>query len=168
MNLVFLCSIGLGWQKSMAQSLQFPPPYYLSSSISRFNRHLKILGRHHRIPIIKSFWIRSALATSTGACSQRSPEFKFASHTALPPYLQSEWRPILSGWICCGVSVYSLSKLVPLSGARGNSLLRSPFRIWRAWETGFCCWGFFFWSELWRTICNRRICGRPHWTVHIR
>ncbi|KAL0374860.1 UNVERIFIED_CONTAM: ABC transporter B family member 29, chloroplastic [Sesamum radiatum] len=36
--------------------------------------------------------------------------------TALKPYLQSEWRPIISGWLCSAISVYSLSRIVPLAG----------------------------------------------------
>lgn len=106
----------------MAQLLQFPPPYYPSSFPSRFYRNLNSIGQRRSFPIIKSYRIRSELATTAAACNQRSPAIKFASHTALSPYLQSEWRPILSGWLCSAVSVYSLSKLVPLAGQLSSSI----------------------------------------------
>ncbi|KAH6802768.1 ABC2-like protein 12 [Perilla frutescens var. frutescens] len=109
-------------QKSIAHFLQCPPPYYSSSSPSLFHRNLKILGRKCKIPIIKNCRIRAALATSAAACNHRSPPIKTSSLTALSPYLQSEWRPILSGWLCSAVSVYSLSKLVPLAGQLSSSI----------------------------------------------
>ncbi|XP_076902338.1 ABC transporter B family member 29, chloroplastic-like [Bidens hawaiensis] len=35
---------------------------------------------------------------------------------SIKPYIQSEWKPILTGWLCSAVSVYSLSRLVPKVG----------------------------------------------------
>ncbi|XP_057777936.1 ABC transporter B family member 29, chloroplastic [Salvia miltiorrhiza] len=99
----------------MAQFLQFPPPY---SSSSLFHNNLKILARYRKISILNHGRIRSPAA----ACSYRPPPIKFAPLTALSPYLQSEWRAILSGWLCSAVSVYSLSKLVPLAGQLSSSI----------------------------------------------
>ncbi|XP_047978297.1 ABC transporter B family member 29, chloroplastic isoform X1 [Salvia hispanica] len=106
----------------MAQFLQFPPPHYPSSSPSLFHRNLNILGRHRKIAILNHGRIRSAIATRAASCSYRPPPIKFPSLTALSPYLQSEWRPILTGWLCSAVSVYSLSKLVPLAGQLSSSI----------------------------------------------
>ncbi|KAJ0603503.1 putative Type 1 protein exporter [Helianthus annuus] len=36
--------------------------------------------------------------------------------TSLKPYVQSEWKTIINGWICSAVSVYTLSKIVPKAG----------------------------------------------------
>ncbi|KAJ0785218.1 putative bacterial ABC-type protein transporter [Helianthus annuus] len=36
--------------------------------------------------------------------------------TSLKPYVQSEWKTIINGWICSAVSVYTLSKIVPKVG----------------------------------------------------
>ncbi|KAG6433913.1 hypothetical protein SASPL_105532 [Salvia splendens] len=109
-------------QTSIAQILQFPPSYYPSSSPSLFHRNLNILGRHRKIAILNHGRIRSAIATMAAACSYRPPSIKFPSLADLSPYLQSEWRPILTGWLCSAVSVYSLSKLVPLAGQLSSSI----------------------------------------------
>ncbi|KAK6139846.1 hypothetical protein DH2020_026421 [Rehmannia glutinosa] len=103
----------------MAQLLQFSPPY---SSSSLFHLKLKIPIHSGKNPITNHCPIRfpikssSAHATNAAPCNRPSPPIKFASLTALKPYLQSEWRPILSGWLCSAISVYSLSRIVPLTG----------------------------------------------------
>lgn len=109
-------------QTSMAQFLQFPPSYNPSSSPSLFHRNHNILGRHREIAILNHGRIRYAIAPRAAACSYRPPPIKFPSLTALSPYLQSEWRPILTGWLCSAASVYSLSKLVPLAGQLSSSI----------------------------------------------
>ncbi|GER41885.1 lipid A export ATP-binding/permease protein MsbA [Striga asiatica] len=114
----------------MAQFLQFHPPYSSSRSPSLFHLNLKIPTFSHgqilhtsRCPVrfpIKPF---SALAASAAEPGGRlSPLIKLASVTALKPYLQPEWRPILSGWLCSAVSVYSLSKIVPLAGKLSSAM----------------------------------------------
>ncbi|KAI3473358.1 hypothetical protein Pfo_030648 [Paulownia fortunei] len=106
----------------MAQFLQFPPLYSSSCSPSLFHLKLKIPAHSGKNPITNhcpfpfSLKPSSALATNAAPCNRPSPPFKVASLTAIKPYLQSEWRPILSGWLCSTISVYSLSKIVPLAG----------------------------------------------------
>ncbi|KAL6988439.1 hypothetical protein U1Q18_014189 [Sarracenia purpurea var. burkii] len=39
-----------------------------------------------------------------------------SSLDSITPYLHSQWRPILAGWVCSAVSVYSLSLMVPEIG----------------------------------------------------
>lgn len=39
-----------------------------------------------------------------------------SSLDSIKPYVQSEWKQILKGWLCSAVSVYSLSKIVPRIG----------------------------------------------------
>ncbi|KAL2503031.1 ABC transporter B family member 29 [Forsythia ovata] len=66
-----------------------------------------------------SYCKSSSTLTTTAASvspSGRPPPIKFTSLISLKPYLQSDWRPILCGWLCSAVSVYSLSKIVPLVG----------------------------------------------------
>ncbi|KAL8213815.1 hypothetical protein R6Q57_003264 [Mikania cordata] len=47
---------------------------------------------------------------------------------SIKPYVQSEWKTIVNGWICSAVSVYSLSRIVPrvgrLSGVTSVGRLR--------------------------------------------
>ncbi|KAG8376736.1 hypothetical protein BUALT_Bualt09G0094800 [Buddleja alternifolia] len=103
----------------MAQFLQFPPQYSYSSSSSLFHHKFKIPIYNHRALATNHFpslKLSSTLATISTPCNPPSPPIKFASLTVLKPYLQSEWRPILSGWLCSAISVYSLSKIVPLAG----------------------------------------------------
>ncbi|KAM7526043.1 hypothetical protein LguiA_015945 [Lonicera macranthoides] len=54
-------------------------------------------------------------------CSTRSPNSNhfvppITPLDSLKPYLQSQWNPILKGWLCSSISVYSLSKIVPRIG----------------------------------------------------
>ncbi|PIN19491.1 Peptide exporter, ABC superfamily [Handroanthus impetiginosus] len=106
----------------MAPLLQFSPPCSSSASPSLFRLKLKILSQNGRTPIASRCSIPSSVkpvsvvATNATPSSRPYPPIKFPSLTALKPYLQSEWRPILSGWLCSGISVYSLSKIVPLAG----------------------------------------------------
>ncbi|CAA2970494.1 ABC transporter B family member 29, chloroplastic [Olea europaea subsp. europaea] len=70
-------------------------------------------------PFSVSFCKSSSTPTTTATATSpngRPPPTKFTSLVSLKPYLQSDWRPILSGWVCSAVSVYSLSKIVPLVG----------------------------------------------------
>lgn len=91
----------------MAQFLQF------SSSLSLFHLNFKTPSRkcYHRIK--HSPFPLKSFSTNADPCP---PPIKFSSLTSLTPYLQSEWRPILFGWLCSSISVYSLSKIVPLAG----------------------------------------------------
>ncbi|XP_011094316.1 ABC transporter B family member 29, chloroplastic [Sesamum indicum] len=106
----------------MAQLLRLPPPYYSSCSPSLFHLKLRIPTRiggtriANHFPVSFSLRASSTLATDAAPCNDSSPPIKLASLTALKPYLQSEWRPIISGWLCSAISVYSLSRIVPLAG----------------------------------------------------
>lgn len=41
---------------------------------------------------------------------------------SLKPYLQSQWQPILYGWLCGAISVYSLSQIVPKVGKLSTTI----------------------------------------------
>ncbi|KAK6915805.1 ABC transporter-like, ATP-binding domain [Dillenia turbinata] len=54
------------------------------------------------------------------------------SLNSIRPFVQSQWKPILGGWFCSAISVFSLSKLVPrlgqystLLGAGDHSALKN-------------------------------------------
>ncbi|XP_073290372.1 ABC transporter B family member 29, chloroplastic [Primulina huaijiensis] len=105
----------------MAVSLHTTPPF----SCSLF--HLKSHGRLHLQKTLItnrsiSICLKSSYNPAAAAGYLPSPPIKLTSLLSLRPYLQSEWRPILSGWLCSAVSVYSLSKIVPLVG-RLSSLM---------------------------------------------
>ncbi|KAJ9543612.1 hypothetical protein OSB04_023319 [Centaurea solstitialis] len=97
--------------------LLIPPPSSLSSSsllkikrkksnrlnlISTSNSPFPNLGNHHKPYKFNSISC-SSIKLST-------------SLTSIKPYVQSEWKSILKGWICSAVSVYSLSRIVPKVG----------------------------------------------------
>ncbi|KAK4419395.1 ABC transporter B family member 29, chloroplastic [Sesamum alatum] len=109
-------------RRLMAQFLRLPPPYSSSCPPSLFHLKLGIPTRVGRTRIANHFPVpfslrsSSALATDDAPCNASSPSIKLASLAALKPYLQSEWRPIISGWLCSAISVYSLSRIVPLAG----------------------------------------------------
>ncbi|KAK4480830.1 hypothetical protein RD792_011681 [Penstemon davidsonii] len=102
----------------MAQIVQLTSPY----SPSLFHLKLKIPVNKCKTPITNNFPISISIKSSSAsaptiiACTRPSPPIKLTPFTALKPYLQSEWRPILSGWICSALSVYCLSRIVPLAG----------------------------------------------------
>ncbi|XP_020595233.1 ABC transporter B family member 29, chloroplastic-like [Phalaenopsis equestris] len=48
--------------------------------------------------------------------SPQAPRFSSSSFDQIKPHLQSEWEPILKGWICSAVSVCCLSVAVPKAG----------------------------------------------------
>ncbi|XP_051131725.1 ABC transporter B family member 29, chloroplastic [Andrographis paniculata] len=105
----------------MARLLQFPPPCSSCGSLSFLQVKLKVsihggVGKSRiaqRFPVLASPKVSSTCAVSRNSSS---PPVKLASLTELKPYLQSEWRSILCGWLCSAISVYSLSKIVPLAG----------------------------------------------------
>lgn len=45
-----------------------------------------------------------------------TPVIARSSLQSLKPYIESQWQPILSGWLCSAISVYSLSQIVPKVG----------------------------------------------------
>ncbi|KAL0309513.1 UNVERIFIED_CONTAM: ABC transporter B family member 29, chloroplastic [Sesamum radiatum] len=106
----------------MAQFLRLPPPYSSSCPPSLFHLKFRVPTRiggtriANHFPVSFSLRPSSTLATDAAPCNGEAPPIKLASLTALKPYLQSEWRPIISGWLCSAISVYSLSRIVPLAG----------------------------------------------------
>ncbi|XP_028119549.1 ABC transporter B family member 29, chloroplastic isoform X2 [Camellia sinensis] len=59
--------------------------------------------------------IQSSASHTTPSPSNRlSPPL--SSLGSIAPYVQSQWKPILAGWLCSAVSVYSLSLMVPKIG----------------------------------------------------
>nr|XP_016448885.1 PREDICTED: ABC transporter B family member 29, chloroplastic [Nicotiana tabacum] len=101
--------------------------------------------RHHKLTVpyqstkpinIFNFPI-STPALSIKSSLPRAPanSGKFTSLAPLKPYLQSEWQPILCGWICSAISVYSLSKIVPKIGK--FSSLMNPLDVVRLREEFF-------------------------------
>ncbi|EYU35507.1 hypothetical protein ABFS82_10G054900 [Erythranthe guttata] len=109
----------------MAQLFQFTPPSSLFHLNHKIPTHSCRNPPTRQIPF--SLKQSAALTPSAAASNRHSPPVKFASLTALKPYLQSEWRPILSGWLCSAISVYSLSKIVPLSGKLSSILAAADF-----------------------------------------
>ncbi|XP_052172426.1 ABC transporter B family member 29, chloroplastic [Diospyros lotus] len=56
----------------------------------------------------------SANQTNASLSNRRSQPL--SSLPSIFPYLRAQWRPIVSGWVCSAVSVYSLSLMVPKLG----------------------------------------------------
>ncbi|CAK9179181.1 unnamed protein product [Ilex paraguariensis] len=59
--------------------------------------------------------LHSSTPTTSKAFSNRLSQPK-NSLDSIRPFIQSEWQPILKGWLCSAISVYSLSKIVPKMG----------------------------------------------------
>ncbi|XP_057506136.1 ABC transporter B family member 29, chloroplastic-like isoform X2 [Actinidia eriantha] len=59
--------------------------------------------------------IQSSTTGTTASRSNRLPR-PLSSLDSLTPYVRSQWRPILAGWLCSAASAYSLSLIVPKIG----------------------------------------------------
>ncbi|KAD3336360.1 hypothetical protein E3N88_31879 [Mikania micrantha] len=106
--------------------LLIPPSYSSSSSFPNFKSRIS-----NRLNLITTtnphFTKRNHLKPhrfNSISCSLNlSP-----SLDSIKPYVQSEWKTIVNGWICSAVSVYSLSRIVPrvgrLSGVTSVGRLR--------------------------------------------
>ncbi|KAE9465593.1 hypothetical protein C3L33_02499, partial [Rhododendron williamsianum] len=69
--------------------------------------------------------IRSS-STDTAA----SPSDRSSPLDSIKPYVQSQWRPIVAGWACSAVSVFSLSLMVPKIGKLSSAAAAmSPVRV---------------------------------------
>ncbi|XP_059668709.1 ABC transporter B family member 29, chloroplastic isoform X2 [Cornus florida] len=71
-----------------------------------------IINARPRLTLRPSNFVRS----STIYCRSNRFYQSISSLGSIKPYVQSEWKPILKGWLCSAVSVYSLSQIVPRIG----------------------------------------------------
>ncbi|KAK4348350.1 hypothetical protein RND71_031105 [Anisodus tanguticus] len=110
---------------------------------------------HHKLTVpchvtkpITNLILKSPISSSTlstrAAATNSGNKFKspITSLTPLKPYLISEWQPILSGWLCSAISVYSLSKIVPKIGK--FSSLMNPLDVVKLREECLVLGGLFF------------------------
>ncbi|KAG5556548.1 hypothetical protein RHGRI_006971 [Rhododendron griersonianum] len=71
--------------------------------------------------------IRSSSTDTAASPSDRSSPPLPSSLDSIKPYVQSQWRPIVAGWACSAVSVFSLSLMVPKIGKLSSAM--SPVRV---------------------------------------
>ncbi|XP_071689370.1 ABC transporter B family member 29, chloroplastic [Rutidosis leptorrhynchoides] len=97
-----------------SSSLKLNPKSFQLNSTRTRNPH--ITKRHNQYKPYHLTPISCSIKSST-------------SLNSVKPYVQSEWKTILNGWIWSAVSVYSLSKIVPkvgnLSAVKSVELLRN-------------------------------------------
>nr|XP_027072655.1 ABC transporter B family member 29, chloroplastic [Coffea arabica] len=96
----------------MALLFQLTPPVYYSYSPSL--HHLQL--SRHRLSKRHRCIIPSCLKSSTPGANLNSTPHTLARLYPLKPYLQAQWQPVLYGWLCSAISVYSLSQIVPKAG----------------------------------------------------
>ncbi|CDP15433.1 unnamed protein product [Coffea canephora] len=96
----------------MALLFQHTPPVYYSYSPSL--HHLQL--SRHRLSKRHRCIIPSCLKSSTPGANLNSTPHTLARLYPLTPYLQAQWQPVLYGWLCSAISVYSLSQIVPKVG----------------------------------------------------
>ncbi|CAI9097716.1 OLC1v1034188C1 [Oldenlandia corymbosa var. corymbosa] len=93
-----------------------------SLSLHRHSRNLAFLPvQHHRI-IPARLQSSAAGATNSGYKRLLQPVASLSPLYTLKPYLRSELRPILSGWVCGAISVYSLTQIVPKVGTLSSTI----------------------------------------------
>ncbi|KAK4730722.1 hypothetical protein R3W88_023710 [Solanum pinnatisectum] len=128
--------------------IHLKPPYRGRSPPLR--RHKLTVSRQVTNPttnIIFNFSISSSALTiksSSTRAAANSGKFisPITSIAPLKPYLLSEWKSILCGWLCSVLSVYSLSKIVPKVGK--FSSLMNPLDVLRLREECLVLGGLFF------------------------
>ncbi|PHU06430.1 ABC transporter B family member 29, chloroplastic [Capsicum chinense] len=76
------------------------------------------LTASRRLTITSTLNFPTRASASTTRATTNSVKFisSITSLSPIKPYLLSEWKPILSGWISSAISVYALSKIVPKMG----------------------------------------------------
>ncbi|KAK8957114.1 hypothetical protein KSP39_PZI001564 [Platanthera zijinensis] len=99
----------------MAQLLFRPPPIRPTSSIP-FTKNLTISSSIKPSSFPLPFLSSSSLFRLLPLVPPFHSPLLSSSFSQLKPYLQSEWEPILKGWICSAVSVFCLSVAVPKAG----------------------------------------------------
>ncbi|CAI9287887.1 unnamed protein product [Lactuca saligna] len=90
--------------------LLFPPSSALLKFKQRESNRLNLISTR-KSPFTKRDHLKPFKSNSI-SCSLKLP----TSLDSVKPYVQSEWKTIVKGWICSAVSVYSLSKIVPIVG----------------------------------------------------
>ncbi|XP_019265458.1 PREDICTED: ABC transporter B family member 29, chloroplastic-like isoform X2 [Nicotiana attenuata] len=114
--------------------IHLKPPYYGHSPPIRHHKLTVPYQSTKPINIIFNFPIStSALSIKSSSPRAAANSGKFTSLAPLKPYLLSEWQPILCGWICSAISVYSLSKIIPKVG-KFSSLMNPPLDVLRLRE----------------------------------
>ncbi|KAM3324928.1 ABC transporter B family member 29, chloroplastic isoform X1 [Capsicum chacoense] len=90
------------------------PPYHLRTP-SYLHRNLTA---PRRLTTTNTLNFPTRASASTTRATTNSVKFisSITSLSPIKPYLLSEWKPILSGWISSAISVYALSKIVPKMG----------------------------------------------------
>ncbi|XP_057960823.1 ABC transporter B family member 29, chloroplastic isoform X2 [Malania oleifera] len=104
---------------------RFPP----SSSTIISLPSLNLKRKHNCKPTHLTFPLRTPLKPQCFKSSRVTRKTPSAASPippllSLQPFLQSQWKPILKGWTCGVISVYSLSKLVPRVGQFSTILNR--------------------------------------------
>ncbi|KAF7149050.1 hypothetical protein RHSIM_Rhsim03G0074500 [Rhododendron simsii] len=75
-------------------------------------------------PTLAHKTIRSSSTDTAASPSNRS------SLDSIKPYVQSQWKPIVAGWACSAVSVFSLSLMIPKIGEFSSAAAAmSPVRV---------------------------------------
>ncbi|KAL3536100.1 hypothetical protein ACH5RR_004561 [Cinchona calisaya] len=96
---------------------QLTPPvrYSYSPFLHRLTLTNHPLPKRHRY-IIPASLKSSTPDAGTSPSNRLFPPLKLSPLYSLKPYLQSQWQPIVCGWLCSAISVYSLSQIVPKVG----------------------------------------------------
>ncbi|XP_057488712.1 ABC transporter B family member 29, chloroplastic-like isoform X1 [Actinidia eriantha] len=116
MNLTYQSPIPLcSSSPQMALLLLLTPSSSSSKShiYSKFKR--KPIQLHPTLTLKPLPPIQSSTTGTTASRSNRLPR-PLTSLDSLTPYVRSQWRPILAGWLCSAASAYSLSLIVPKIG----------------------------------------------------
>ncbi|XP_026413171.1 ABC transporter B family member 29, chloroplastic-like [Papaver somniferum] len=111
--------------------IRFTPPPLLCPSTSSFKQKPTYLNLHSKTSTIKLISLKtrhtrihsSFSPVNHSSVNKQKTESRFESLpltlpslSPIKPFVQSEWKSIIKGWVCSFISVYCLSKVVPKVG----------------------------------------------------
>ncbi|TYJ39696.1 hypothetical protein E1A91_A04G086900v1 [Gossypium mustelinum] len=148
----------------------FPPPlFYLRSAQKDKPKFLHINSRW-RPPFISSLKPTNSIKLPLNAQTSQTPLSKALETLAkLKPFLQTNHQPILLGWLCSSISVFSLSQIIPRIGSFSSNLINivsiSKLRdqclllgVFVLVKLVACYWQqAFLWEASLRTVCQMRV-----------
>ncbi|KAK8302963.1 hypothetical protein V6Z12_D04G120000 [Gossypium hirsutum] len=148
----------------------FPPPLFHLRSAQKDKPKFLHINSRWRPPFISSLKPTNSIKLPLNAQTSQTPLSKALETLAkLKPFLQTNHQPILLGWLCSSISVFSLSQIIPRIGSFSSNLINivsiSKLRdqclllgVFVLVKLVACYWQqAFLWEASLRTVCQMRV-----------
>ncbi|MBA0809458.1 hypothetical protein Gohar_025108 [Gossypium harknessii] len=148
----------------------FPPPLFHLRSAQKDKPKFLHINSRWRPPFISSLKPTNSIKLPLNAQTSQTPLSKALETLAkLKPFLQTNHQPILLGWLCSSISVFSLSQIIPRIGSFSSNLINivsiSKLRdqclllgVFVLVKLVACYWQqAFLWEASLGTVCQMRV-----------